>query len=152
MTTAIPAAARMARHSPRDYALTPMNVYWEMTQACALACRHCRAEAMPQAHPLQLTHEESVSFLYQIAAFGNPLPQLILTAGDPLARADLFDLIDEGRAPGINMSITPAATPKLNREALVRLVEHGVEGLGLSLDGSTADLHDSIRGIDGCYD
>jgi len=129
-----------------------MNVYWEMTQACALACRHCRAEAMPQAHPLQLTHEESVSFLYQIAAFGNPLPQLILTGGDPLARADLFDLIDEGRALGINMSITPAATPKLNREALVRLVEHGVEGLGLSLDGSTADLHDSIRGIDGCYD
>jgi radical SAM protein with 4Fe4S-binding SPASM domain len=38
-----------------------MNVYWEMTQACALACRHCRAEAMPHAHPHQLTHEEGLS-------------------------------------------------------------------------------------------
>lgn len=150
--TVIVQPARPARHSARNYSLTPMNVYWEMTQACALACRHCRAEAMPQPHPLQLTHAESVSFLYQLAAFGEPMPQLILTGGDPLARPDLFDLIDEGRSLGINMSITPAATPKLTREALVRLVEHGVEGLGLSLDGSTAELHNSIRGIDGCYD
>ena len=144
--------AKRAMHRARDYAQTPMNVYWEMTQACALACRHCRAEAMPKPHPLQLTYEESVSFLYQIAAFGDPLPQLILTGGDPLARPDLFELIDEARKLGIGMSITPAATPKLTRDALVRLVEHGVEGLGLSLDGSTAALHDSIRGIDGCYD
>ena len=33
------------QHSPRDYSQTPVNIYWEMTQACALACRHCRAEA-----------------------------------------------------------------------------------------------------------
>ena len=64
--------AKRAMHRARDYAQTPMNVYWEMTQACALACRHCRAEAMPKPHPLQLTYEESVSFLYQIAAFGDP--------------------------------------------------------------------------------
>ena len=31
-----------------------MNVYWEMTQACALACRHCRAEAAPDPHPGEL--------------------------------------------------------------------------------------------------
>jgi radical SAM protein len=129
-----------------------MNVYWEMTQACALACRHCRAEAMPQPHPLQLTHDEGISFLRQIAAFGDPLPQLILTGGDPLARPDLFELIDEARAIGISMSITPAATPRLTAEILGRLKARGVAGLGLSLDGSTAALHDAIRGIDGCYD
>jgi len=28
-----------SHHLPRDYARTPLNVYWEMTQACALACR-----------------------------------------------------------------------------------------------------------------
>jgi radical SAM protein with 4Fe4S-binding SPASM domain len=35
---------------------------------------------------------------------------------------------------------------------LVRLQEHGVDGLGLSLDGSTADRHDSIRGVPGTFD
>jgi len=126
-----------------------MNIYWEMTQACALACRHCRAEAISMAHPSELNHQQSLDFLRQIPGFGQPYPQLILTGGDPLARTDLYDLIDEARSLGIGTSITPAATPALTREVLVRLKEHGVEGLGLSLDGSTAEHHDSIRGVPG---
>ncbi len=129
-----------------------MNVYWEMTQSCALACRHCRAEAISTPHPQELNFEESVAFLHQIPGFGAPLPQLILTGGDPLARADLYELIDEARKLGISVSITPAATPALTRDVLVRLKEHGVEGLGLSLDGSTAGRHDSIRGVAGTFD
>jgi radical SAM protein len=129
-----------------------MNVYWEMTQSCALACRHCRAEAISTPHPRELTLEEGKAFLGQIPGFGTPLPQLILTGGDPLARTDLYELIDEARRLGISTSITPAATPALTREVLVRLKEHGVEGLGLSLDGPTAALHDSIRGVPGTFD
>lgn len=129
-----------------------MNVYWEMTQSCALACRHCRAEAISTPHPDELNFKESVAFLHQIPRFGAPLPQLILTGGDPLARADLYELIDEARKLGIPVSITPAATPALTRGVLARLKEHGVEGLGLSLDGSTAARHDSIRGVPGTFD
>ena len=139
-------------HSPRDYAKTPLNIYWEMTQACALACRHCRAEAVPMAHPLELTFEQGVDFLRQIKDFGDPLPQLILTGGDPLKRPDLYELIDTARQLGIGTSITPAATPALTREILAKLKEHGVEGLGLSLDGSTAEKHDAIRGVPGTFD
>lgn len=139
-------------HSPRDYAQTPLNIYWEMTQACALACRHCRAEAMPCADPNELSHEQGLDLLRQIREFGDPLPQLILTGGDPLARPDLFDLIDAAREMGIGTSITPAATSALTREVLARLKAHGVEGLGLSLDGSTAARHDAIRGVPGTFE
>jgi radical SAM protein len=141
-----------SHHAPRDYAKNPMNVYWEMTQSCALACRHCRAEAISTPHPMELNFEEGLAFLRQIPDFGAPLPQLILTGGDPLARADLFELIDEARNLNISLSITPAATSALTREILVRLKEHGVDGLGLSLDGSTADRHDSIRGVAGTFE
>jgi AdoMet-dependent heme synthase len=129
-----------------------MNVYWEMTQACALACRHCRAEAISTAHHEELSFDESVAFLRQIPEFGAPLPQLILTGGDPLARADLYELIDEARKLGIDVSITPAATSALTREVLLRLKQHGVAGLGLSLDGASAESHDSIRGVPGTFD
>lgn len=141
-----------SHHKPRDYAQTPLNIYWEMTQACALACRHCRAEAVPNAQPNELSFEEGVAFLRQIPQFGEPMPQLILTGGDPLKRADLYELIDEARRLGIGVSITPAATEALTREVLVKLKQHGVEGLGLSLDGSTAERHDSIRGVPGTFD
>jgi radical SAM protein len=141
----------LARHAPRDYSSTPVNVYWEATRACALACRHCRAEAAPEPDPRQLNFTEGVRLLDQILEFGTPLPQLILTGGDPLERPDLFALIDAAKNRGISCSITPAATEKLTRKILVELKEHGIEGLGLSLDGATPELHDSIRGVPGTF-
>lgn len=146
-----PTAAR-PRHAPRDLSRTPLNVYWETTQACALACRHCRTEAMPERHPLELTREESLRFVRQLADFGDPLPQLVLTGGDPLLRADLLELIDTARAAGLEVAVTPAATPLLTRARLGELVVHGVGALGLSLDGSTAARHDGIRQVPGCFD
>ena len=139
-------------HKPRDYSQTPLNIYWEMTQACPLACRHCRASAVADAHPDELSFEQGVAFLNQIVEFGDPLPQLILTGGDPLKRRDLYELIDEARRLNIGVSITPAASEALTREVLVKLQQHGVEGLGLSLDGSTAERHDSIRQVSGTFD
>jgi AdoMet-dependent heme synthase len=151
--TATPAQHSHSSHyAARDYAQTPLNIYWELTQACALACRHCRAGAVPFADPHELTTAEGMALIDQIREFGDPLPHLILTGGDPLERRDLFDLIDRARAVGIGISITPAATTKLTREVLVRLREHGVEGLGLSLDGSAAERHDAIRGIPGTFE
>ena len=135
-----------------DFARNPMLVYWEMTQACMLACRHCRAEAIPSPHPLELTPIESMGLLAQIAGFGDPLPHLILTGGDPLSRKDLFQVIDHARAMGLEVSITPSATPALTPEALNRLRSHGVQSLGLSLDGSTAARHDNVRAVPGCFD
>ena len=44
--------------SSHSYSDQPMLVYWEMTQACGLACRHCRAEAVSTPHPDELTTEE----------------------------------------------------------------------------------------------
>src|SRR5215469_16149179 len=118
---------RKNRPVSRDYAQTPLIVYWEMTQACALACRHCRAEAMPKCHPDELTHEESRDLLRQI-----------VSVGDPLGRLDLYDLIDEARSLGLQVSITPSATQALTAEVISKLKDHGIQSLGLSLDGSNA--------------
>lgn len=135
-----------------DYSRNPMIVYWEMTQACALACRHCRAEAISTPHPGELTHAESLNLLRQIAAFDKPLPHLILTGGDPMQRADLYELIDEARRLGLTVSITPSATSSLTFDVLAKLKVHGIESLGLSLDGRSALRHEAVRGAEGCFD
>ena len=152
----IPSSLDNPNHSARDYILrdftqNPMLVYWEMTQACALACRHCRAEAISTPHPDELTLDQSKSLLRQIASFGNPLPHLILTGGDPLKRPDLYNLIDEARVLGLTVSITPSVTADLTFGVLTRLKRHRIESLGLSLDGSSAALHESVRGVEGCF-
>ncbi len=140
------------RRSARDYSMNPALVYWEMTRACQLACRHCRAEAISTPHPCELTHVESKALLLQIAGFNRPLPHLILTGGDPLQRGDLYELIDEARRLRLAVSITPSATPRLTAEALARLKEHEIESIGLSLDGSMAEKHEAVRGVEGCFD
>jgi len=143
--------AASTHHAVSDYARNPLLVYWEMTQACALACRHCRAEAMPCAHPRELSHAESKDLLRQIAEFGDPLPHLILTGGDPLQRADLFAIIDFANSLGLRTSITPSATQALTRDMIIKLKVHGIQSLGLSLDGSTAARHEAVRGVQGCF-
>src|ERR1700690_3739042 len=117
-----------------DFSKNPMLVYWEMTQACGLACKHCRAEAMPNANPLELNTEQSKKFLNQLVEFGDPLPHVILTGGDPLNRPDIYELIDHARGIGLEVSITPAATAQLTNEAITKLKSHGIQAMGLSLD------------------
>jgi AdoMet-dependent heme synthase len=145
-------ATRDAGHVFQDFSRNPMLVYWEMTQACGLACKHCRASAVPNSHPLELNTEESRSFLAQLPDFGDPLPHVILTGGDPLRRRDIYELIDYARSLGLGISITPSATSELTTEAITKLKEHGIQALGLSLDGSCAQRHDAIRSVAGTFD
>jgi MoaA/NifB/PqqE/SkfB family radical SAM enzyme len=129
----------------------PRRVYWEVTRACSLACRHCRAVAAPRADADELTSAEGRRLLGRLAAF-DPKPKVILTGGDPIERADLFDLIAEARGLGLGVSVSPSATAKLTPEIIARLVGAGVEAISLSLDGAAAGRHDVLRGVPGCFD
>lgn len=134
------------------YSRAPMIVYWELTTACGLACRHCRATAMPDAAPGQLSTAEALAVLDQITGFGAPLPHVVMTGGDPLRRPDLDLLVAEATARGIGVSLAPAVTPLLTRERLAELQRAGVSAISLSLDGSDAAHHDAVRGVSGTFD
>jgi radical SAM protein len=133
------------------FASAPSRVYWEITRSCDLACRHCRAEAAPHCDPGELSTEAGLRLLRQLAA-GEPRPHVILTGGDPLKRADLFQLIAAAQELGMGVSVSPSATPLLTDEAIVRLKEAGVDAISLSLDGATAEKHDDIRQVPGCFE
>lgn len=134
------------------FSRAPLLVYWELTRACDLACLHCRAEAVPDRHPLELSTEEGRGLLRDAVRFGPPLPHWVLTGGDPSKRPDLMTLVAEARALGFGVSLAPSATPLVTREAVRELARAGIQAISLSLDGSTAERHDALRGITGCFD
>ncbi len=140
------------RHENFAYQRAPMIVYWELTTACGLACRHCRAEAVRQPLPGELTTRQALAVLDQITGFGDPLPHIVMTGGDPLRRVDLDELIAAANARGIGVSLAPAVTPLLSRARLESLREAGVQAISLSLDGSTAGAHDGVRQVPGTFD
>ncbi|TAM81084.1 MAG: radical SAM/SPASM domain-containing protein [Acidobacteria bacterium] len=132
-----------------DFNETPFIVIWETTQACDLACIHCRASAQPHRSPLELSTEEAEGLIDQVAQMAAPL--FVLTGGDPLKRPDIYSLVEYGTRRGVRMSMTPSATPLLTRDAIARLRDCGLARLAVSLDGSTAEIHDAFRGVSGSY-
>ena len=129
----------------------PFVLVWELTRACALACRHCRAEARPERHPDELTTEEGRALLAEAARFGDG-QLVVLSGGDPLARDDVVELVRHGTDLGCRMTLTPSGTSSLTRERVAALADAGLRRLALSLDGATPAAHDDFRGEPGSFD
>lgn len=134
----------------RSFDDAPFLVIWEVTQACDLACAHCRASAQPARNAGELTKEEGFALLEEIKEFGDPL--MVFTGGDPLKRPDIFDLLQYSAKLGLRTTITPSATPLLTRKAIRGFQEAGVARMAVSLDGPDAAFHDGFRGVEGSYE
>ncbi|MCB0918827.1 MAG: TIGR04053 family radical SAM/SPASM domain-containing protein [Actinobacteria bacterium] len=135
-----------------DLSDRPFIVIWEVTRACALACRHCRAQAQPLPAPDELDTEQGLALVDQVADLGRPPPLFVLTGGDPFLRADLPELIRHARARKLPVGVSPSGTPTLTAAELARVRDAGAQTISLSLDGANASTHDAFRGVPGSYD
>ncbi|HYM14531.1 MAG TPA: TIGR04053 family radical SAM/SPASM domain-containing protein [Dehalococcoidia bacterium] len=133
-----------------DFDRTPFTVAWEITRACALACIHCRAEAIPRRDPHELSTGEAMSVLDQIVEIGRPI--LVITGGDPMMRRDVFEILGAAVVRGLKVGFSPSATPLLTRQAIARIRQTGVDMVHLSVDGSSPRVHDAFRGVRGSFD
>ncbi len=128
----------------------PILIFWELTKACKLKCKHCRAEAIPEPLPGELSTEESRRLIDEIALFGKPSPVLILTGGDPMMREDLEKILEHVRKRGLRAGIAPAVTELLEGK-LNLLKKYGIRYISISLDGMK-EIHDSIRGVENHFE
>lgn len=133
-----------------DFDQRPFIVIWETTQACDLACVHCRACAQPVRSALELGTDEAKRLIDQVAELGAPV--FVLTGGDPLKRPDIFELVEYATGRRVRISLTPSATPLLTREAILKLKQSGLARLAISLDGPTAEIHDAFRRVHGSFE
>lgn len=140
------------RRSRIDLDDRPFIVIWEATRACALACKHCRATAVPNRDPRELDTSGAFALMDQVVAFGSPPPFFVITGGDPFERPDLFELVAHGKSIGLPMAVSPSGTEALNRANLTRLRDAGAHAVSLSIDGATAATHDAFRGVAGSFD
>jgi len=130
-----------------DFNQQPFIAIWEVTLACDLACVPCRASAQPLRSSLELSTGEAQKLIDQIAEM--QVPVFVITGGDPLKRPDIYDLVGYATDRGVRTSLTPSATPLLAREAIAELQRRGLARLAVSLDGSTAEIHDAFRRVPG---
>src|SRR5262245_47145911 len=134
-----------------DFNRAPFIVIWEVTRACALACVHCRADAIARRDPRELTTEEGFGLIDQVRSIGTPPPLFVITGGDPMRRADLTKLVGYAAEAGLTVALTPSGTAAATRERLSELKNAGLSRVAVSLDGPTPETHDAFRRVRGSY-
>jgi len=134
-----------------DTTQRPFVLIWELTQACELACKHCRADATPNRHPDELTTAEGKRLLDSAREFGEG-QLVVLSGGDPLARDDTRELVEYGTDIGLRMTLTPSGTASLTDERVQELANAGLRRFAVSIDGGDAASHDTFRGEPGSFE
>jgi radical SAM protein len=132
-----------------SYEDRPFIAIWEVTQACDLVCKHCRACARPTRDRGELTTEEGMRLLDRFADAAVPL--VVLTGGDPAKRPDLVALVKYGKSRDLRMGLTPSATPLVTGALIDELAQAGLDRLAISIDGADAATHDAFRGVPGSF-
>jgi AdoMet-dependent heme synthase len=135
--------------TPTRFDERPFLAIWELTQACDLVCKHCRACAQPSRDRAELSLAEGKHLLDQLACGGVPL--VVLTGGDPAKRPDLLELVEHGVGAGLNLGLTPSATPLMTNELVAEVAALGLSRLAISIDGPNAAIHDEFRGVVGSF-
>lgn len=123
-------------------------VAWELTRSCNLACRHCRASSKRGPYPNELTTDECIKVIDEIASFAKPI--MILTGGEPLLREDIFEIAGYGKEKGLVMVMAPNGT-LLSDENIRKIITSGIKRISVSLDGPDALSHDNLRQVPGAF-
>lgn len=122
-------------------------VVWNTTRACNLKCVHCYARSDEKIHERELTHEQGLALLDDLASFG--VPVVLFSGGEPLMRPDLIDLARYAVSKGMRAVISTNGT-LIDREKAARLREVGLSYVGVSLDGME-EVNDRFRGKKGAF-
>ncbi len=122
-------------------------VVWNVTRSCNLNCIHCYARAVEKGHDKELTHDQGMALIDDLAAYGAPV--ILFSGGEPLMRPDLVNLAHYAVQKGMRAVISTNGT-LITKQKADELKEIGLSYVGVSLDGMEA-INDRFRGKKGAF-
>lgn len=132
--------------STRVFRPTHMSI--ELTDGCNLVCRHCYRGSSP-AQSRRLPTERILALVDEMRAAG--VTSVELTGGEPTFHPD-FDCILLRCAQVFDLTAILTNGTLLGPERIEMLAKHADRVvLQLDLDGSTAELHEGLRGLPGSF-
>ncbi|MCK4620619.1 MAG: radical SAM protein [Desulfuromonadales bacterium] len=134
--------------SPKQEEFIPKWLAWESTQRCNLNCVHCRCSSDMRAAEGDFTTEEAFQLIDDICEVSKPV--MVLSGGEPLLRADIFEIAEYGTSQGLRMCMATNGT-LITDEVCAKMKKADIKMVSLSLDGSTAEIHDDFRSSPGAF-
>lgn len=130
------------------YSDYPFLIYWELTRACDLVCKHCRADSIRFPENNELSTEKIFRVIDDIKENFSSRSIIVLTGGDPIKRQDLWQIVEYINSKGLRFALAPSATPLLTESVIEKLRKYNIESISLSLDSYDPFKHDHIRGVE----
>jgi 12,18-didecarboxysiroheme deacetylase len=123
-------------------------VVWNCTRRCNLKCVHCYSQSENKAYEGELSTDEGLAMLEDLAKFG--VPVTLFSGGEPLMRQDLFTLIERTVKLGMRAVISTNGT-LITAGVAEKLKAFNLSYVGVSLDG-LRDVNDRFRGVSGAFE
>jgi len=120
----------------------PLVVVWNYTDLCNLRCRYCYQSAGKPKRD-ELTFEEKIDLVNQMVDAN--VAFLALSGGEPIMGDRFWDVLGYA-SKFMHTSLASNGTLLGSRQVVQKLVDHGLRNIFISLDGTTAESHDFIRG------
>ncbi|MEJ2700757.1 MAG: radical SAM protein [Desulfuromonadales bacterium] len=133
----------------RSEEFIPKWIAWETTQRCNLNCVHCRCSSEMTSSEGDFTTEEAYKLIDDICEISKPV--MVLSGGEPLLRPDIFEIARYGTSRGLRMCMATNGV-LITDEVCARMKEADIKMVSLSLDGSTAEVHDNFRNCPGAFE
>ena len=133
--------------APAKSSLRKPVVVWNITRRCNLRCVHCYSDSTSQHYPGELTLDESVRLIDDLAKY--QVPALLLSGGEPMIHPQFFELASYAVSRGIRVTVSTNGT-RIDSSAAARLKDLGITYVGISLDG-IGEVHDQFRGRTGAF-
>lgn len=127
------------------YFRSPVFVLWELTDKCNLSCIHCYYNSN-RRFDSELTTKQALNIIEQLAKL--KVFEVYLTGGEALLRDDWPILIGRLREKNIQVGIITNGT-QIDRHVAKKLARFKIKWVQISIDGSSPEVHDKIRGLAG---
>jgi radical SAM protein with 4Fe4S-binding SPASM domain len=119
----------------------PSRIYVDVTNACPLRCLHCCSRS-GDSYENELTLAEIKDIIDQVQEMS--VHSLVLSGGEPMLRADLFDMLEHARTRGLGVTLLTSGI-MIDRWTARALGDLHIR-VKISLDGVRAETHDFLRG------
>lgn len=125
----------------------PLLASLVVTYRCNADCIMCDFPSRGDRRK-EYTLEQWKKIVDDLAALGTT--SVSCSGGEPLLWKDIFELVRYARKKGL-LTQMPTNGQLLNEENARKLIDSGLHAITISLDGSTPEIHDSVRNTPGLF-
>lgn len=122
-------------------------IIWNLIRRCNLDCSHCYSSSSNKDFAGELSFAQVCTVMDDLWRFG--VRFLILSGGEPLLRADIFDIAARAKSLGFYVGLSSNGT-LIDDSNIDKICQCQFDYVGISLDGNE-HIHDRVRGKPGSY-